>query len=93
MQKKIAVCFFVAAVALVGCSSAPKPENQVGDVQITRNAQGEAQTAQFSPLPLDCSNPLRCPTLGLAWTAEKPKQALLTVGFARGQHAPVRPIA
>ena len=92
MPKKIASGVLVAALALVGCSSAPKPENQVGDVQITRNAQGEAQSAQFSPLPLDCSNPLRCPTLGLAWTAEKPKQALLTVGFARGQHAPVEMI-
>ena len=42
MPKKIASGVLVAALALVGCSSAPKPENQVGDVQITRNAQGEA---------------------------------------------------
>lgn len=89
MKKKIAGSLAAAALVLVGCASAPKPANQVGEVQVERNSRGELQTAHFAPLPVDCSNPLRCPVLGLTWRADKPKQALLTVGFARGQHAPV----
>lgn len=59
------------------------------DLQAPGEVLGAVQQAFFSPLALDCSNPLACPALGLSWSANKPKQALLQIGFVRGQHAPV----
>ncbi len=78
----------LAAVTLVGCASAPNKTAPDG-VLVQRSAQGEVQQAAFAPRPVTCDQPLNCPVLGLAWTADKPKQAVLTAGFTRGAHPPI----
>jgi len=89
MQQSKLLSAVALALALAGCASTPAPQNKVDGVQVQRNARGEVLDAQFAPLPLDCGNALHCPTFGLAWSEGKPKQALLSLGFTRGSHAPV----
>ncbi|MBV2162851.1 MAG: hypothetical protein KUL80_01095 [Comamonas sp.] len=89
MKRSKVLSALALGLALAGCAGTPAPGNAVDGVQVQRNAQGEAIRAQFTPLPLDCGNALHCPTLGLTWSKDKPRQALLSMGFTRSGHAPV----
>lgn len=80
----------LTALGLMGCSSAPNSKAAPDGVVAFKDAAGQVHSAAFAPLPLDCTQALHCPTLGLQWSDSKPQQAVLTVGFTRAGHAPVQ---
>lgn len=89
-MRKLWITGLLAALGVLGCAS-PQPQSAavVEGVRVEKNAGGEVRSAAFDPVRLDCVNTLHCPTLGVQWSASKPRQATLTVGFTRGTHAAV----
>ena len=64
-------------------------KSDIYGVSVQRDTQAKVQKAFFERLPVDCDNPMACPTIGLHWTADKPRQVVLQAGFVRGQHAQI----
>ena len=80
----------VLAAGLLGCASGDKPAPSWEGVTTQRDVRTQqAQSVHAALMPVDCSTPLHCPVLGLQWSEHKPLQAVLTVGFAQGEHPPV----